>query len=48
VKDYLSGFKVASIEKKVDKVETIHDESSEDEEEQKDAEDNMVFQRMLA
>jgi hypothetical protein len=42
VKDYLSGFKVASIEKKVDQVATVEEESSDDDEDLKD-EDNMVF-----
>jgi hypothetical protein len=32
VKDYLSGFKVASIEKKVDQVVTVEEESSEEDE----------------
>jgi hypothetical protein len=52
VKDYLSGFKVASIEKKVDhpvaQAENI-DSSSEDEKEEEESKaDNKVFQRMFA
>ncbi len=55
VKDYLSGFKVASIEKRVEKAQIIEDiegdegSSSDEESSQKQSqgEDNEMFQKLL-